>query len=109
MFNDNPASRIVRKFFSTPNGVKKQGTGISKGLFERIATYQRPRERINPQLRCPICERSSCESGLTGPLFSNRASLSLPCGVWGGQLGKEDLSAKKSGQRAGVEGNKDIS
>ncbi len=48
-----------------------------------------------PGLRCPTCERSSCEEGLTGSLFLDRASLALPCGVWAGAMGKGGVSAQK--------------
>jgi len=41
-------------------------------------------------LRYGIARRDSvcCEKGLTGPFFSDRASMSLHCGVWAGEMGK---------------------
>jgi len=33
--------------------------------------------------------------GLTGPCFSDRASMAPHCGVWAGAMGKGDLSVRE--------------
>ena len=54
---------------------------------------QAPVNGLIPGFCVLTCGRSSGEEGLTGACFSERASLSLSCGVGGWALGKKVLSA----------------
>ena len=73
--------------------VYSSGIGIIKGLFERIAQYQRRHCGCKPRTSLSDMRAFILRGGLTGPLFSDRASMALHCGVWAGAMGKGDLSA----------------
>ena len=72
--------------------------------FERPFCLDRnvPKPLLTDQslgLCCLTGGRSSCKERLTGPLFSNRGSRSLHCGVWAGELGQGDLYTDVTIQR----------
>ncbi len=59
------------------------------------------REDSIPGFFGPTGERASCAEGLTGPLFSDRASLLFRGGVCGWALGKEGESAHNLNRNLG--------
>lgn len=64
------------------------GIGIIKAFLTGPESTKDLVEESISRLCCPPCGRSSCEEGLTGPLFQDRSSLLLLCGVCEGELGK---------------------